>query len=426
MDITAVDTKLPISIGDPKTQREAIARALRRAAHKAQMPMGAMSGGAGFRARKGEKAFRLGLIASFIVIVACPLIVASVYWGLVATEQYSTETKFALRAGESSMLDALGGSLAGASLGQQLQDTQIVANYIRSRTMVETLESEFGLRRIFARPEVDRLSRFDRRDSIEDLEKYWRRRVDTTIEQLSGIITVNVRAFTPEDSMALMTKVVELSERLVNDLSTRSRRDALEQAKKELTRSEQRLKAATAAMRDTRDAEGVIDAAAAAESINSVISALRLDLSHAEESLAVQGGSIAPDAPHVKILNARIQSLKDQIAYYSNQIAGAKSGRRKSGDGGNMAGRLENLSRQQVELDLAQQQYALAAVSFETARVDMETQQAYLVSFLRPTPAEKATYPRRWWEWSIIVFPSIFAWLLLVGIAFLARDNMAK
>lgn len=420
MDITAADAKLPVGGYDPKTKREAISRALRRAAHKAQMPVGVISGGgAGFRARKGERAFRLGLIVSAVVMVACPLVVASVYWSLIATEQYSTETKFALRAGESSMLESLGGSAGGGGGMQQLQDTQIVANYITSRTMVESLEKEFGLRRIFSRPAADYFSRFDRRDSIEDLEKYWRKRADAKMDPLSGIITVNIRAFTPQDSMALTMKVVELSERLVNDLSTRSRRDALEQAKKELARAEKRLKDATAAMRDVRDAEGVIDAGAAADAINAIIATLRLDLSHAEESLAVQG--VARDAPQIKILSARIQSLKHQIASYSSQIAGEKS---EGGD--NMAGRMKNLSRQQVELDLARQQYALAATSFETARVDMETQQAYLVSFLRPTLAEKSTYPRRWWEWSIIVVPSLMVWLLSTGVAFLARDNMAK
>lgn len=420
MDITAVDPKLPVSVGDPKTQREAIARALRRAAHKAQMPMGVISGGAGFRARKGEKAFRWGIIASFFVMVACPLAAASIYWGLLATKQFLTETKFALRAGEPSVLDSLGG-LAGIPASLQAQDTQIVANYIRSRAIVEALDKELDLRRVFSRPEADYFSRLDRRDSIEDLEKYWRKRVDTSIDALSGIISVNVRAFTPQDSMALMAKVVDLSEKLVNDLSTRSRRDALEQAKRELSRAEKRLKDMTVSMRDTRDAEGVIDATAAAEAINTLITTLRVDLSHAEESLAVQRGSVAQDAPQIKILDARIQSLKSQIAYYSGQIAGVKD------DGaGNMAGRLKNLSRQQVELDIARQQYALAAVSYETARVDMETQQAYLVSFLRPTLAEKSTYPRRWWEWSIIVAPAVTSWLILVAVAFVARDHMAK
>lgn len=417
MNEVLVDQKLPASV-DPKAQAEAVSRALRRAAHKARTPPSIISGGSGFRARKGDRAFRLGIIASFVAFVLGPTLVASVYWGLVASKQYSTEAKFALRTGESSALDSLG-SIVGVAGSQQAQDAQIVTNFIRSRAIVELLDKTIDLRSIYSRGDVDYFSRFDRLDPIEDLEKYWRKRVDASIDAMSGIISVNVRAFTPDESLALTTKIVELSERLVNELSTRSRRAALEQARSELARAERRLEATTAAMRNARDAQGVVDAKAAAEALDKLITTLRLELSHAEESLATQAG--AQDAPQVRILNARIQSLKNQIAEYSAQIAGEKSA-----GGDSMAKRLGALSRQQTELDLARQQYAFAAAAFESARVDIETQHAYLVSFLRPTLAEKSTYPRRWWEWSIIVAPSVLGWAVMAAIAFLVRDHMAK
>ena len=84
------------------------------------------------------------------------------------------------------------------------------------------------------------------------------------------------------------------------------------------------------------------------------------------------------------------------------------------------------LSQKQIELDLARQQYAQWSAIYENARVDLDTQHAYLVTSLRPTLAQKSTYPRRWWEWSIIVFPSLIGWAILAALAFLVRDNMAK
>ena len=48
------------------------------------------------------------------------------------------------------------------------------------------------------------------------------------------------------------------------------------------------------------------------------------------------------------------------------------------------------------------------------------------MSILKPTLAETSTYPRRWWEWSIVVGPLVLGWGLLVALAFLVRDNMAK
>jgi capsular polysaccharide transport system permease protein len=419
--IAVVDLAPPLaSAEEARLASAAISRALRRSAFKARAPVRVFSGGSGFQTRRGDRAFRLGVIASFCVFLAAPLLAASLYWGLWASKQYVTEAKFALRAGEASMLDSLSG-LTGLPASQQAQDAQIVTNYIRGRAMVEALDREIDLRGKFSRAEADYFSSFDRSDPIEDLEKYWRKRVDSSIDNMSGIISVSVRAFTPEDSLDILTRVIDLSEKLVNDISTRSRRDALEQSRAELARAEQRLKSATASMREARDAEGVIDAPAAAEAINKIITALRMELSRAEESLAVQASAAVSEAPQGRLLRARAQSLKDQIANYSAQIAGDNS---KGGD--NLAGRAGVLSTHQLELDFARQQYAVASIAFENARVDVETQHAYLVSFLRPTLAEKSTYPRRWLEWSIIVVPATLGWAVLIAIAFLARDHMVK
>ncbi|MBM3563425.1 MAG: hypothetical protein FJX16_02660 [Alphaproteobacteria bacterium] len=413
--------RAPLSPQDASVKAKSISQALRRAANKSRGPAKVITGGGGFQARRGDRAFRLGVLSSFAAFVIAPFLVASIYWGLIASKQYVTESKFALRAGEASSLDLLSGGGVGSQAAQQMQDTQVLVNVIRSRAMVEALDRKIGLRAMFSRPGVDYFSSFDPDEPVEELEKYWKRRVDASADLMSGIISVNVRAFTPQDSLAISQSIAEFSERLVNEMSTRSRRDALTQARTELTRAEQQLKNATGAMRDARNAEGVIDAPAAAEAINKIITSLRLDLARTEEDLALHGDAETLDSPQARLLTARAQSLKSQIDDYSTRIAG--HGEKAAGS---LAQRDGVLARHQIELGLAQQRYALAAASFENARVDLEAQRAYLISFLRPTLAEKSLYPRRWIEWAIIVAPATIGWLLLIAAAFLVRDHMAK
>lgn len=413
--------RAPLSPQDASFKAQSIARALRRAANKSRAPTSVNVGGGGFQARRGDRAFRLGVLASFAAFVIAPFLVASIYWGLIASKQYVTETKFALRAGEASSLDLLSGGAMGSQASQQMQDAQVLVNFIRSRSMVEALELKVGLRAMFSRSGVDYFSSFDPEGSVEEMEKYWKRRIDASIDLMSGIISVNVRAFTPRDSLAIAQNVTDLSERLVNELSTRSRRDALAQARTELTRAEEHLKNATGAMRDARNTEGVLDAPAAAEAINKLITTLRLELAQTQEDLALHSDAATSDSPQARLLTARVQSLNSQIDEFSTQIAsGSERG------AGSLAQRAGVLSTHQIELDLAQQRYALAASMFENARVDLETQRAYLVSFLRPTLAEKSLYPRRWIEWAIIVAPATIGWLAFAAVAFLVRDHMAK
>ena len=261
--IVPFDANHPRSFEDATAKKEAISRALRRSARQARAPSRIVTGGAGFQARKGVRAIRIGVILSFLILIVAPITIESIYWGLIASKQYATEMKFTIRAGESAGLSMLGIS----SAGQQFQDTQIIADYVRSRAMVDALNDKLDLRKMFGRSDIDYFSRFDSSKPVEDLEKYWDKRIDVKIELISSIVSVNVRAFSPEDSFAIAAEILRLSEDLVNDLSTRSRRGALTQAKLELDRAEGRLQTTSIGMRDARNAEGVLDATAAAEAL---------------------------------------------------------------------------------------------------------------------------------------------------------------
>jgi capsular polysaccharide transport system permease protein len=404
---------------DGKSQAAAIARALRRAARQARLPASIVSGGTGFRGSRKDRLFKLGLIGSFIAVALLPTLVVAMYYGLMASDQYATEARFSLRNGEPGISDMLGG-LTGAGGSQQSQDSEIIIDYARSRSMVESLEREIDLRQIFSRDEIDRLSRFKQNKPIEDLVRYWRKRVDARYERMSGIITLEVRAFTAEESLLLTQKIIDRCEKLVNELSQRSRRDALDQATLELHRAEAQLKGATAGMREAQNSEGVLDATVEAEAVNKVITMLRLELAKTQQQIGAQGESVLADAPQVKVLNSRVQTLQDQIGRYSNQIAD------KNQTGESLADRKRALDLKQTDLGVAMQRYVMASAAFENARLDLETQKTFLAPFIKPMLAAKATYPKRWWSWFLISGPALLAWTLLAGGGFLVRDHMAK
>ncbi len=404
---------------DGRARSAAVAAALRRAARQSRAPVSLISGGGGFRARKGDRLFWRGMVASFILMCVLPLIGASVYFGLVASDQYVTEIEFSLRNGEPSVLDSLSG-MAGLASSQQNLDSQIIVNFIPSRGMLDKLSEDMDLRAMYSRPEVDWISRFNPKKPIEDFQKYWSNRVDAWIDPQSSIISVRVRAFTPEDSRKLAAKIVEHSESLVNEMTVRSRRDALRTAKAELDRSEATLVEATRVLRDKRNAVGVIDPTATAKALEKIIEPIQLQLARVRQEIAVASRSMSPDTAHMKILNAQADDLRTQIANLQAQIAGSRNDAGQS-----LADNLGSLGPLDLAVKTAQQQYANAAVQYEGARVDLDSQRAYLVNFIPPSTPEKALYPKRWWGWSLIVVPAALLWSILAGLAFLVRDNMA-
>jgi capsular polysaccharide transport system permease protein len=418
MSVSLTGSDIVVAV-DGKSKAAAIARALRRAARDARMPASIVSGGTGFRRTRKDRLFTLGLAASFVAIVLLPMLVVGIYYGLIASDQYATEVRFSLRNGEPGIADMLGG-LTGGGGSQQTQDSQIIVDYARSRTILEALQNEIDLRQIFSRDDADYFSRFKKNKPIEGLVRYWRKRVDAHYDKTSGIITLEVRAFTPEDSFLLTEKIIDRCEKLVNDLSQRSRRDALKQSELELHRAEAQLKAASADMREAQNSQGMLDATVEAEALSKIVTILRMDLAKAQQQIAGQGDTVSSDAPQVRVLNSRVQILEDQINKFTTQIADKKQG------GESLADRKRALDLKQTDQAIAMQRYVMASVAFENARLDLETQKAYLAPFVRPMLATKPTYPKRWWDWFLISGPALLGWGLLAGGAFLVRDHMAK
>lgn len=341
----------------------------------------------------------------FFVIFAVPALLAIIYFTFVASDQYVSEARFAVRTGERSALD----QLAGASrLGQlaQAQDTLIVAQYVKSRSIVEALDKNVGLRAMYSRDDIDFIASAASDDSIEDLVDYWNWRVSVGVDVNSGIVTVTVRAFSAEDAQKIAQEILALSEALVNQMSARANHDELEQAEAEFKRAEDKLKEARVALRDLRNSQGVLDPTISAEALNELLTDLRKQELQAENDLIVMLRSISESAPQARQLKARIAALKVQIEKVEAQLTAASPG-----DGDALSETYGEFEDLELKRAVAESQYADASLALENARLAAERQRIYLNTIAQPEIAEKALYPLRFWTSLAIVVGLFLAWL---------------
>ena len=134
-------------------------------------------------------------------------------------------------------------ALAGAGGVTTFVDAQIIAKYLQSQQIVEDLLPTVDLRAIYSRRiRRTRYARLKDNSAIEDLAKYWNSMVSVNSDLTSGIVNVEVRAFSPEDSAKVTQAVLSASEKLVNDLSLRARNDAVRSATADVAKSETLLK----------------------------------------------------------------------------------------------------------------------------------------------------------------------------------------
>jgi capsular polysaccharide transport system permease protein len=368
------------------------AQALRQASSKRLTGWSRIGGAAlnyrQFRATRRQWPWVAGLIGGYVL----PTLLVVGYLSVGMSSQYTSEARFAVRGGERVSADLVS-SLTGLSSFTQAQDTLIVVNYVKSRAIVDQLEQTVGLRDVYSRREIDWLSRFNDKNSVEDLVKYWRWKISTDVESPSGIITIRVSAFSPADAQKIANAVVSSSEQLINTMSSRARRDALEETETELTRAEQRLSKARGALHDLRNAQSTLDPRRTAEGINKLIGELRLERARLEEEAnSAKRSQIAESAPQMQVLRTRIQVVSDQIVDLEHQMTSA------SGDSpGTVSSKITRFDELELERQIAEKQYTLAVAAFERARVNVERQKMYLTTFVAPLLPEESQWPKRFW-----------------------------
>ncbi|NJO23254.1 MAG: capsule biosynthesis protein [Sphingomonadales bacterium] len=368
------------------------------------------------RRRRSVMAWTLALF------VAVPTILATFYFGLIASDQYVVEMRFAVKnTNQSQSTDVLGLFAGIPAATSAVTDSYIVIDHMMSRELLDKLEEKIGIRAIYSRPEVDYLSRFDNSESSEEFVKYWRKMVKASFDGASQIVAVDVKAFTREDAKLVAENILLLSEDLVNDLSARARADAVKHAQQEVKRMEDRLRVNRTALRSFRDTEQEFDPAKKVESRYVILGKLEEEVTSRKARLSNLRSFMGAEAPSVKVLLSEIAGLERQL-----EEERAKLGRAELGKGGttqSIGGLAANYEELVVDREFAEKSYLSALASLERARIEADRQQRYLAAFVRPTLPQEALYPKRILAICAVLGISLVLWALGVLITYAVRDH---
>lgn len=356
-------------------------------------------------------------LLSFVAVVAVPAMLAVVYYFLIAADQYVAEFRFALRTVEPVRVDP--GSILGTAAPSPVGvDSYAVVQYIGSRDILDDLGKSLDLREMFSRPDADWLVRLQLPITIEELVRYWKGQVDAFFDVTNGTIVVRARAFTPDDALKLAQGILASSERLVNDLSARARRDTLRSSEKEVHRAERRLKTALARLSEFRDREGLIDPRKTADATQALAGRIRDDIVRAQTEMATVKHYMRADAPSVKMLEARIQSLQTQLRSVESEVTDSERSRSEV-----LSRVMGSYERLDSERSFAEKAYQHALEALDRSRLNADRQQVYIAGFVQPSLPEEALYPRRLHMVGLIAFLCGAIWLIGAFIVHTVREH---
>ncbi len=361
------------------------------------------------------------LFRSYALFVLAPTAVIGLYVFAIATPQYVVESQFAVRGNVEPMASTDLGLHTDLIHKHNSQDSFILRDYITSRPMVEAVNAKLGIEKMFSDDGIDLWARYRDGQPVEKLVRYWRQHVNPHIDAISGVIRLSVRAFKPEDAVAISQEVIARSETLINDISRRAQGDMIAQSKKEVEQAAERLKQARIGLQEFRNRWGIIDPVKSAESAMTTIEFLRKDKIKAENDLRVLRDSRLDEKTRgIQVLVATVGALDGQIKDLQNRLT----------TDGIVANSEHNLTQAlleyeglMVEQTVAEKLHASMSLILDRARVAAAKQQIYLATFVPPLLPTYSDYPAPFYALFAALFCFTVVWSSFSLVRAAINDN---
>ena len=326
----------------------------------------------------------------FILTVILPTTVAILYYGLFASDIFISESRFVLRSPQKqSQSSIVGALLQGSGFSQSRDDAYSVHDFIKSRDALAELDSSLKLKKAFSNVKVDFFNRFsalDGENSFEAFFKFYQKHITTEYDTASSITVLKTSAFNAKDAYLMNVELLDMSEKLVNQLNDRGRKDLVSYAEKEVADAELKAKNAALAVSKLRSNETVVDPEKQSAQQLLGIGKLQEELISTANQLA-QLKSLAPENPQIPVLKVRMEYIQKAIDAETAKVAGTGKS--------SLTNKAANFERLSLDREFADKNLAYALTALTTAKNEAQRQQLYLERLVQPSLPDIAIEPRR-------------------------------
>lgn len=313
---------------------------------------------------------------------------AAIYLFILASDRFVSEAKLTVKRGSSEGVSLTLGLLGGGAVTER-EDSLYLKEYILSMDMLVALEKAINIAGLYRDPKADYFSALGRDATREEFLEYYQNHVHVHLDDTSSIITLRVQAFGPEAAKQISDAVIRESDRFVNVLSNRVANEQLGFVAHELDEARHVLQQAKAKLSSFQDRHTVLDPAEQAQATATLVGTMESELARLETEQKGLLAYLKDTAPQLTTLNARMDSIKSQIASERRKVVGTARGGQQLNK---LALDFESL---QVESGFALDRYKAALQVMEKTRVEASKRVKSLVVITSPQLAEEAEEPRR-------------------------------
>ncbi|WP_244178007.1 capsule biosynthesis protein [Gluconobacter albidus] len=322
----------------------------------------------------------------FNLIVLFPTFLAIMYYGCVASPQYVSHAYFVVRGAGAQTPNMLGGLIPGMGGAGSTEDTYAVQTYMMSRDAARNLIQSQNLRAVFNHPDADFFARFPtffRGNTFEHFFSYYQKHIIAELDTTTGISSLTVRTFSPQDSQRIGRALINAGEHLVNEMNARQRENTIASSQKEVVAAEEKIRNIGLKIADYRNKQNILDPLKQSVPMLRDIDQLKAMLTATRLKVA-QVTKFAPDTPLLPVYQRRIEVIKAEIAQAQGDITGSNS---------SLVPKITEYDDLVTQKEVAERELVTATVSLQAAKVQADRQQLYLDGVAQPDLPDYPEYP---------------------------------
>lgn len=331
---------------------------------------------------------------SVLGMIIIPFLIAAIYLFVFAANRYVSSSQVVVRQQESGQQAGMPGlaMLVGAVDPVSREDTLYLKEYIVSHDMLAVLESKLNWTAHYSGKWNDPLFYLSSSASSEEKLDFYQRMVTTNYDETTGLLQIDVQAFTREYAEIVLKEILVQSERFVNEITRSMADEQLSFARRELMASAERYEDKQAELLAFQNEHNLFNAEVTAESMSQIVANLEAEIVKEKARLNGLKTRLAANAPQIRSQENKINALIKQLEAEQRKIT---SGDIKSAeDMLNLNTIAFEYRRLQVDLLVSEEFYKTSLAVVENAKLETIKNIRSLIAVVQPNLPEKAAYPR--------------------------------
>lgn len=331
--------------------------------------------------------WRRGPWRKLICFVGMPVLIATVYFGLIASDVYVSESTIAVKVQGSSQVSSLGEFFSAAVGGAHSGESGLVLEYIRSRRLLQHLQEKLNFSKWYDSEDIDIISRLPKDSTMEELLDYYHDKVTLRSKPETGVIVLQVKAFRAEQAQTITQEIITQTEAFVNRLSERMQQDLIAFAESIVRKAQGNVLQTSDALQRFSTRYRNIDPMQTTGGILSLIQELQSRLIQARIELAQHRAYMRDDSAKIQGIKAGIAAIEKEIALHKELLTGESEV--------SLADILQEYEQLKLNHLLAREQYKMALANLDAAQKEAGRKSKYLLCIEDPSLPDEATEPNR-------------------------------